>query len=86
MCYLHRYYDINVRSVVDTHCWAKDMNCSHQSLRAMCAMFLNLRLAKDMQRSNWDIEELSEKQIRYAATDAWVSLRVFEEMRRSVII
>ena len=39
-----------------------------------------------MQRSNWDKDELSERQIRYAATDAWVSLRVFEEMRRSVVV
>ena len=71
---------------MDTHCWAKDMNCSPQSLRAMCALFLNLKLTKEMQRSNWDKDELSERQIRYAATDAWVSLRVFEEMRRSVVV
>ena len=48
----------------------------------MCALFLNCRVSKAMARSNWDRLELSPRQVVYAATDAWLSLRVYMEMKR----
>lgn len=67
---------------VDTLTWAKEMNCDPLNLRAMCAIFLHERLSKLLQQSDWS-KDLTEKQILYAATDAWASLRVYEEMKRT---
>jgi ribonuclease D len=51
-------------------------------LRNLAGMFLGGRISKAAQVSNWEQNPLTKKQITYAATDAWVSLRIFEELMR----
>lgn len=79
---LQRNYGECANNLVDTLTWAKEMNCDPLNLRALCAIFLHERLSKYLQRSDWS-KHLTEKQILYAATDAWASLRVYEEMKRT---
>ena len=52
------------------------------SLRKLCAILLGVRISKREQTSNWAKETLTESQLRYAATDAWVSRRIYEEAIR----
>jgi ribonuclease D len=42
-------------------------------LRSLAANLLGFRISKNAQCSNWELKKLSQKQIVYAATDAWVS-------------
>lgn len=49
-------------------------------LRNLTAMFLGGRLSKRAQVSNWAVENLSNAQKVYAATDAWISLRLHLEL------
>ena len=51
--------------------------CRALSLRGLAAAFLGLRVNKAAQRSNWEAEVLSESQLVYAATDAWVCREVY---------
>lgn len=83
---VQKHYGECINNIVDTLTWAKEMNCDQLSLRAMCAIFLHQRLSKILQQSDWSKEDLSEKQLLYAATDAWASLRVYEEMKRYIIL
>ncbi len=54
----------------------------HQTgLRALAALLLDGRISKGAQVSNWAAEELNDRQITYAATDAWVSLRIYETLK-----
>ncbi|MFO7615968.1 MAG: 3'-5' exonuclease [Bacteroidales bacterium] len=46
-------------------------------LRKLAAIVLGFRISKSQQLSNWDTDVLSEPQVRYAATDAWVSLAIY---------
>ncbi len=48
-----------------------------ESVKKLAALFLGFRISKGAQTSNWEAAELNEKQISYAATDAWVCLEVF---------
>ncbi|WP_425504934.1 3'-5' exonuclease family protein [Puniceicoccus vermicola] len=41
-----------------------------------------LRISKAARVSNWEQNPLTKKQINYTATDAWVSLRIYEELNR----
>ena len=46
-------------------------------LRPLTALLLDHRISKGAQVSNWASETLSEKQIVYAATDAWISRKLY---------
>jgi len=46
-------------------------------LRNLVAIFLGFRISKNAQVSNWAKPVLTEQQIRYAATDAWVSRELY---------
>lgn len=51
-------------------------------VRNLSAMVLNIRISKSEQVSNWEGETLTEKQMLYAATDAWACLEIFETLYR----
>lgn len=57
-----------------------------RGLRNLAANLLGFRISKSAQTSNWARTELSEKQIRYAATDAWVGHQLFQRMRELGIL
>jgi ribonuclease D len=45
--------------------------------RALTARYLKQRLTKSSQKSNWSNAQLTPKQQEYAATDAWVCLKIY---------
>ncbi|KAK9454970.1 ribonuclease H-like domain-containing protein [Dipodascopsis uninucleata] len=49
-------------------------------LQSLCRDYLGFELNKGQQRSNWDRATLSQAQIEYAATDAYVSYKIAEEL------
>jgi ribonuclease D len=51
------------------------------SLKNLAALLLGIRVSKRQRLSNWEAEQLSERQILYAATDAWVSLKIYNKMK-----
>lgn len=46
----------------------------------MSAIILGKKVSKSQQLSNWENSQLSEAQIRYAATDAWVCKVMYEKL------
>ena len=50
-------------------------------LRPLAANFLGVRISKNAQCSNWGNQSLNAQQIRYAATDAWISREICLRMR-----
>jgi len=53
------------------------------SLRKMAAIVLGIRISKAQQLSNWEADELTEKQIKYAATDSWISREIYLKLINS---
>ena len=49
-------------------------------LRSLAGLLLNMRISKRAQVSNWARSQLTEAQIQYASTDAWVSRRLYLHM------
>jgi hypothetical protein len=45
--------------------------------RALTARYLEQRLTKTAQKSNWARAQLTQKQKEYAATDAWICLQIY---------
>lgn len=61
---------------------AKEMGVTDQSLQKLYANFFAQRISKSQQLSNWEADVLTEAQQRYAATDAWACIQLYEEMQR----
>ena len=51
----------------------------NRGLRALAGLLLHGRISKAAQVSNWARPELDNKQVRYAATDAWISREIYRQ-------
>lgn len=60
---------------------AQQLGIEHAGVKKLTAVFLQFRVSKSQQTSNWENPQLTEKQIRYAATDAWVCLEIYNHLR-----
>lgn len=77
---LNKISPFTAAGLVDLKDIARMKNLSTRGLRTLTANFLNMRISKNAQCSNWGNKDLSPQQITYAATDAWVSRLIYERM------
>ena len=54
-----------------------------KSLRKMAAIILGVGVSKAQRLSNWEAKELTAAQMRYAATDAWICLEMYDKLQKS---
>jgi ribonuclease D len=66
----------NLESITD------EMGILNNGLRSLAALILGFRVSKSEQRSNWSRETLTQQQLTYAATDAWVSREIYLALRK----
>jgi ribonuclease D len=59
---------------------AKEQGYTQTGLRSLVASLLKSRLSKTHQKSNWAQDPLAPEQLLYAATDAWVCLKLFPHL------
>jgi ribonuclease D len=64
-------------SVLDLGAVARRHGAEQTGLRNLAGMFLGYRIPKGARTSNWAAPRLSEAQIGYAATDAWVGRELY---------
>ncbi len=55
-----------------------------KGLKKLSSIILGHRISKSQQVSNWDADILTEAQLRYAATDAWICLEIYYELRNAL--
>ena len=48
--------------------------------KKLTAMVLDKRISKRQQVSNWERKELTEAQVKYAATDAWICREIYRKI------
>ena len=60
----------------------KDYGIQDFSLKKLSAIVLGYRISKAQRVTNWEALELSEAQQIYAATDAWISHRIYESLNQ----
>jgi len=59
---------------------SKQAGLQVESVKKLTALLLGFRISKSAQTSNWEADVLHEKQISYAATDAWVCLQIYKKL------
>ena len=71
-------------SFIDVSRYSSGMGIINTGMKNLAALFLGVRVSKSSQMSNWEAEELTQKQIDYAATDAWISRLLYLEVKKVI--
>ncbi len=77
---LRKLTDFKPAGFVELAEHAKKAHIKNLGLRGLAALLLGFRVSKREQTSNWAKNELTESQLRYAATDAWLGREIYLHM------
>ena len=72
--------------IIELNDVAKELGVVREGVRNLTATFLGFRISKSQQTSNWERDQLTEKQQYYAATDAWVCHQIYDKLVRQGFI
>jgi ribonuclease D len=80
---LKKLHNFTPDGFVDLQSIAKEYGINELGLKKMAAIVLSIRISKSQQLSNWEADILSTKQIKYAATDSWISREIYIRLLKS---
>jgi ribonuclease D len=80
---LKKLHNFAPAGFIDLQEMVKQYGITDMSLKKLAAITLGVRISKAQQLSNWAADELNEKQIRYAATDSWLSREIYIKLKNS---
>lgn len=83
---LQRHLHFEAGRFMDLQQFGSKFGIEEKSVRKMAAIILKLKVSKAQQCSNWEAERLSPAQQQYAATDAWICLRMYKALLASPYI
>lgn len=75
---LHRRENFQAGLYEDLQDTSKELGILDMSLQKLYANIFGKRISKAQRLSNWEADVLSEKQKRYAATDAWACIQLHD--------
>lgn len=79
---LRKRLDFTPGDFVELQEFVKTIGIEDMSLQKIYANLFGQRISKNQRLTNWEIDVLTEKQKRYAATDAWACINIYEEVER----
>lgn len=82
--HLQRLGSFAPASFVEMQEYAVTFGIEDKSFSKLMAIIFGVKISKHQRTSNWDVLSLTEAQIRYAATDAWGSLKMYQQLSNSV--
>ena len=81
---LQKLKKFHAKGFEDLATLSKKSGLQVESVKKLTALLLGFRISKSAQTSNWESVTLSEKQLEYAATDAWVCLEIHKRLAAAV--
>lgn len=78
--FLRRLGDFIPASFVDLQSYAAEFGIEEKSFSKLMAIIFNVKISKRQRTSNWETPRFTEAQVRYAATDAWGALKMYQEL------
>ncbi|MGC3946297.1 MAG: 3'-5' exonuclease [Chryseolinea sp.] len=82
---LQKIMHFDPASFIELSTMAKASGLQVESVKKLAGLLLGFRISKSAQTSNWEASTLTEKQIEYAATDAWVCLEIYGHLKDRVV-
>ena len=80
---LQKHRDFVPGGFVDLQKIVWEWGIRDKSVKKMAAIIMGIRISKTQQLSNWEADNLSEGQCKYAATDAWVCREMYLRLMRA---
>ena len=77
---LNKHHKFKPAGFIDIQTIARDYGVLDLSLQKIYAILFGQKISKAQRLTNWENPELTEPQQRYAATDAWASLRIYLDL------
>jgi ribonuclease D len=77
---LQRLKPFEPKGIVELADLAKKAGLEIEGVKKLAGLLLGFRISKSVQTSNWEAPALNEKQVSYAATDAWVCLQIHKKL------
>ena len=77
---LQKRFQFNPENFIDLQTLAKIKGLKNMGLKGMTEEVLGATITKGPKTTNWEAAELTDRQILYAATDAWISLKLFQQL------
>jgi len=68
------------RGFIDLQVFVKNFRIESSGLKKLTAIILGFRISKRQQVTDWEAAQLSEAQLIYAATDAWVCHLIYSRL------
>ena len=65
---------------IDLQNFVKDYGIQNSGLKKLAGIVLGFRISKKQQVTNWEADQLTEAQMIYAATDAWVCQEIYRKL------
>lgn len=82
ICSLHRRTDFTPGLFIDIQNIVGRIGIEDLSLQKLYANIFGEKISKRQRLTNWEADVLNEKQKRYAATDAWACINLYQEILR----
>jgi ribonuclease D len=79
---LKQLNSFEARGFIDLQDLVKEYGIISAGLKKLSAIVLGYSISKRQQVTNWENESLTQAQQLYAATDAWVCLKIYETLIR----
>ncbi|MBN2482381.1 MAG: 3'-5' exonuclease domain-containing protein 2 [Bacteroidales bacterium] len=80
---LKRLKSMEPKGFVELQELVKKYGIADNGLKKLAANVLGIRISKRNQTSNWARAMLTEEQLQYAATDAWVCLEIYKTLNHN---
>lgn len=78
--YLSKVKGFAPSGFIDLQKFVKDYGIESSGLKKLTAIILGFRISKRQQVTDWEAEKLSDAQLIYAATDAWVCQKIYKKL------
>ncbi|MBC7742553.1 MAG: hypothetical protein H7061_10160 [Bdellovibrionaceae bacterium] len=77
---LQKTFSFTPQGFVELQTLAKEKGLKNAGLKSMTEEALNVTISKGPKMTNWEAPHLTERQLLYAATDAWIGLTLYRKL------
>lgn len=78
---LQKRFQFTPENFIELQTVAKEKKLENMGLKGMTEEVLHATITKGPKTTNWEAHELTDRQVLYAATDAWIGLKLYHKLQ-----